>query len=301
MIRYRVRKVIELRDSVTGGTVTASGVRIFTSGALKRLDKGDGLVVLTDDGSYDAGEEIRIAGAVYLEETCIVPEYTPGSAQVHTIWLLPAPGYPVPVGIAAVNGTAVPGTRIDVTDMAHRESLKLTQDYEPSRPTVRLYHERGIAPMGRWYRAVCKESSCECFIGEAVSRAGDYTEYQMRVCTGSGTLAAADTTFYPMTRTYADAKGEYIAALPFVTAADTQLSIAWTHTQSSDTGADTGTVSTAGTKAGADTAANASAGTGRGGGAKRGKGKTDSSSNEGKAAMITISPGERLRVDEEDS
>ncbi len=260
MIRYRVRKVMELRDSVTGGTVTSSAVHIFTSGALRRLDKGDGLVVLTDDGRYASGEEIRIAGAVYLEESCIVPEYMPGSAQVHVIWLLPAPGYPVPVGIAAVNGTAAPHTRIDVTDMAHRESLKLTQDYEPPQQTVRLYHERGIDPMGRWYRAVCGQTSCECFIGEAVSRAGDYTEYQMRVCTGDGTLASADTAFYPMTRTFANAKGEYIAALPFVTVADTQLSMTWTHMQGEDTG---------------------------------------TSADE--KAYIKISPGDRLRIDEEDS
>jgi hypothetical protein len=231
MIRYRVRKVLELRDSVTGSPVVSSALRIFTSGALKRLDKGDGLVVLIDDGK-GAGipEKIRISGNIYLDAECRVDEHSGSSSQVCTIWLLPAPGYPVPAGIAAVKGKAAPGTRIEAVSMADREALKLAQDHEPGTGTIKLYHERGIDPMGKWYMASCKESSAAVFIGNAVDKKPDYTEYMVLEPAEGTVLKSSGTSFYPMMRTYADDKGEYLAAMPFVTAADTDLTMTFSDT-----------------------------------------------------------------------
>ena len=274
MIRYRVRKAIELRDSATGGTVTASGVRIYTSGALKRLDKGDGLVVLIDDGSGSGEcEEIRISSGIYLEAGCEVAEYSPQSADVHTIWLLPAPGYPVPVGLAAVKGRTAPGAGIDIADEKNREPLKLTHSYDPSQDTIRLYHDRGIAPMGRWYMAVCGDISCACLIGEMVDKTADYAEYQVREFTNGGKLEPAGTVFYPMVRTHADDKGDYLAVLPFVTAADTELVLKWR----GDEGAED-----------AD---------GKKGSAQKGK----KAKRKNRQVTISVSPGDLLRIDEEEN
>jgi hypothetical protein len=224
MIRYRVRKVMELRDSVTGSPVVSSALRIFTSGALKRLDKGDGLVVLIDDGKGEGiPEKIRISGSMYLETECAVEEYSGSSSQVCTIWLLPAFGYTVPVGIAAVKGKAAPGAQIDIEDPVNRESLKLAQECGPEDTTIKLYHERGIDPMGRWYRAACGGASTAMFIGSIVDKTPDYTEYTVLEPDGGIPLKMSGTVFYPMMRTFADDKGGYLAALPFVTAADTEL------------------------------------------------------------------------------
>ena len=267
MIRYRVRKVIELRDSVTGRPVVSSALRIFTSGALKRLDKGEGLVVLIDDGNgHGIPEKIKISGSMYLEAECTVDEYSGSSSQVCTMWLLPAFGYTVPVGIAAVKGKASPGARIEIADLVNRESLKLAEDYDPEAGTIKLYHERGIDPMGRWYRAASGGTSTAMFIGSIVDKTPDYTEYTAFEPDSSTALKPSGTVFYPMMRTFADDKGEYLAALPFVTAADTELTMTFSTLAAKDA-----------TEAG--TAAE---------GLKR-------------EITIKLSPGERIRIDEKEN
>ena len=292
MIRYRVRKVIELRDSVTGSPVVSSALRIFTSGSLKRLDKGEGLVVLIDDGK-DAGipEKIKISGGMYLEAECTVDEYSSSSSQVCTLWLLPAFGYTVPVGIAAVKGKASPGAQIEIADPTNRESLKLAQDYDPEGTTIRLYHERGIDPMGRWYRAASGGTSTAMFIGSIVDKTPDYTEYMAFEPDGGIALKPSGTVFYPMMRTFADDKGEYLAALPFVAAADTELTMTFS-VPAGDT-ADAGTATEGGSS---------SAGR-KGKGGKKSKAGEGSGQTGGQLREITIkvSPGERLRIDEKEN
>ena len=220
MIRRRVLAVLELRDSVTGMPVPASAVRIRVEERrdirrtdIRRLDKGEGIICLVDEGTAPAGisVEIHLSGPFYLPEMISFAVCT-GEVPIFRRWLLPTPSYPVPSSMAKIIGAAKPGTKVFVVS-GNPESLKLSEPWKKGDRGIHLYHDRQQLPEGRFYLLKQKGKPLLCRLGGILVAGKDSVEYELLIPPGTKSLEPAGLTFCPASGTFADETGNYQAVL----------------------------------------------------------------------------------------
>ena len=146
MIRFRVIAVLFLKDSLTGAPVPASAVRIM-AGGLKRLNKGDGIICLVEEGGRNiapAGKKgapipAELHSAIYLTERFSLPADSQTPLML-PLFLLPSMGYPGKQGMTRVFGRAPEGS--EVCAVADGTVLSVFDDDMLGR-TVTISHEGG--------------------------------------------------------------------------------------------------------------------------------------------------------------
>ena len=229
MIRFRVIAVLFLKDSLTGAPVPASAVRII-AGGLKRLNKGDGIICLVEEGGRNiaqAGKEgapipAELRSAIYLTERFSLPADSQTPLML-PLFLLPSMGYPGKQGMTRVFGRAPEGSEV-VMRPEEPSRIRIREPYTAG-STMRLYQEQSAFLEGRFFRLRQKGKEYSCRLGEAVVRNRDYTEYELLVHPEADEIRPEGLLFYPEFRTRPDESGSYQLFLPWAPGKAPALSV----------------------------------------------------------------------------
>ena len=219
MIRFRVVAVLVVKDSLTGVAVPSSAVRII-AGGLKRLNKGDGIICLVDEGNRGTAPQGRqeepvpaeIHSPLYLTERFSLPRNSASPVMIH-LWLLPSMGYPGKQGMTRIFGEAPEGSEI-VLLPGESSRIRLREPYV-SGGTMRLYQDQSAFLEGRFFRLRQKGKEYSCRLGEAVLKDREYTEYELLIHPEADCVRPEGLVFIPEFRTRPDESGKYQLFLPW--------------------------------------------------------------------------------------